>query len=63
VPAREPGILAYVVVDSVEATLERIASLGGEVVTPLTAQGEGEAFATFRDPAGNELGIFHERRG
>jgi hypothetical protein len=23
-------------------------------------QGEGEAIATFRDPAGNVLGIFHE---
>jgi predicted enzyme related to lactoylglutathione lyase len=59
-PAREPGILAYVLVDSVEEALERIASLGGEVVTPLTPQKEGEAFATFRDPGGNELGIFHQ---
>jgi hypothetical protein len=25
-------------------------------------QGEGEAIATFRDPGGNVLGIFHESR-
>jgi uncharacterized protein len=61
VPTREPGILAYVLVDNVEATLEKIAGLGGEVVTPLTPQKEGEAIATFRDPGGNELGIFHQR--
>jgi len=29
-------------------------------VTPLTTQGAGEAFATFRDPAGNVLGVFQE---
>jgi uncharacterized protein len=61
VPARELGILAYVLVDNVEATLEKIAGLGGEVVMPMTPQKEGEAIATFRDPGGNELGIFHER--
>jgi uncharacterized protein len=61
VPARELGILAYVLVDNVEATLEKIASLGGEVVMPVTPQKEGEAIATFRDPGGNELGIFHQR--
>jgi uncharacterized protein len=61
VPARELGILAYVLVDNVEATLEKIASLGGEVVMPVTPREEGEAIATFRDPGGNELGIFHQR--
>jgi uncharacterized protein len=61
-PADEPGVLAYIAVDSVEETLEKIAGLGGEVVTPLTPQQQGEAFATFRDPAGNVLGIFHEGR-
>ena len=56
-PSSEPGLLVYVMVDSVAETLTRIAAEGGEVVTPLTPQGEGEAFATFRDPAGNVLGI------
>jgi uncharacterized protein len=56
-PSSEPGLLIYVLVESVERTLEMIREAGGELVTPLTPQGEGEAFATFRDPAGNVLGI------
>jgi predicted enzyme related to lactoylglutathione lyase len=49
-----------VLVESVERTLDMIREAGGELVTPLTPQGEGEAFATFRDPAGNVLGIFQQ---
>jgi uncharacterized protein len=60
--AREPGVLVWVIVDDVEATLEKIEAAGGETASPMTPQGEGEAIATFRDPAGNVLGIFHERR-
>ncbi len=56
-PSSEPGLLVYVMVESVEQSLEKIVVAGGAVVTPLTPQGEGEAFATFRDPAGNVLGI------
>ena len=56
-PSAEPGVLVYIMVESVAQTLEKIAAAGGETVTPFTAQGEGEAFATFRDPAGNVLGI------
>ena len=53
----EPGIVVYVMVDSVEETLAAIVAAGGEVVTPFTPQGPGEGFATFRDPAGNVLGL------
>jgi predicted enzyme related to lactoylglutathione lyase len=56
----EPGLLIYMLVESVERTLELIRDAGGELVTPLTPQGEGEAFATFRDPDGNVLGIFQQ---
>ena len=56
-PSAEPGLVVYMLVESVERTLETIREAGGEVVTPLTPQGEGEAFATFRDPAGNVLGV------
>ena len=59
-PSSEPGLLVYVMVDSVEQSLERIVELGGAVVTSLTPQGEGEAYATFRDPAGNVLGVFQQ---
>jgi uncharacterized protein len=60
VPSSEPGRLLYVIVESVEQALEKIIQAGGAVVTPLTPQGEGEAFATVRDPAGNVLGIFQQ---
>ena len=56
-PSRQAGPVVYVMVESVQATLDAIVEAGGEVVTPLTPQGPGEAFATFRDPAGNILGI------
>jgi predicted enzyme related to lactoylglutathione lyase len=56
-PSAEPGIVVYVMVESVQETLEAIVAAGGEVVTPFTPQGEGEGFATFRDPAGNVLGV------
>jgi uncharacterized protein len=62
-PAREPGILAYVMVDRIEATLSKVSAAGGVVATPRTELGAaGEAFATFRDPAGNMLGLYQERR-
>jgi predicted enzyme related to lactoylglutathione lyase len=56
----EPGLLIYIQVESVERTLELIRDAGGEPMTPLTPQGEGEAFASFRDPDGNVLGIFQQ---
>ena len=59
-PLSEPGLLVYVMVDSVEQSLEKITEAGGAIVTPLTPQGEGEAFATFRDPDGNILGVFQQ---
>ena len=61
-PSVQPGLLMYLNVEDVQRALETIVDAGGEIVTPLTPQGEGEAFATFRDPAGNVLGVFHEGR-
>ena len=51
-PSAEPGVLLYVMVESVAQTLERIANAGGATVTPLTAQGEGrhsQPSATLRE--------------
>jgi predicted enzyme related to lactoylglutathione lyase len=56
-PSSEPGLLLYILVASVERALERIVEAGGEIVAPITHQGEGESFATFRDPGGNVLGV------
>ncbi len=61
-PAREPGVLAYVMVDDIDATLRGILAAGGQVATPRTALSpSGDAFATFSDPAGNVLGLYQER--
>jgi predicted enzyme related to lactoylglutathione lyase len=61
-PAREPGILTYIMADSIEATLKKVAA-GGRLETPFTKIGpRGDAFATFRDPAGNLLGLYQEPR-
>jgi predicted enzyme related to lactoylglutathione lyase len=61
-PSRDAGILTYVLVDSIEATLLEIARTGGRMATPFTPLGEGEGWATFFDPAGNLLGLYQERR-
>jgi predicted enzyme related to lactoylglutathione lyase len=54
---REPGILPYIYVDGVDAMVEKITSNGGEVVRAPYAEGALRV-ATFRDPAGNVLGIW-----
>jgi uncharacterized protein len=59
-PSREAGILTYIMVDRVEATLAKIVAAGGQVAAPATALGDGAAFATFLDPAGNLLGLYQE---
>lgn len=62
-PSREPGILTYIMVDSIEATLKKVVAAGGRPETPFTNIGpSGDAFATFRDPAGNLLGLYREPR-
>ena len=57
--AGEAGIRPYVYVDSVDETLERIAAYGGEVVDEPYPEGELWV-ATFRDPAGNVVGIWQQ---
>jgi uncharacterized protein len=59
-PAPEPGLLVYVMVDSVAATLDTIVANGGEVVQPIGADAP-EITARFRDPAGNVIGLYQDR--
>jgi predicted enzyme related to lactoylglutathione lyase len=58
-PAADPGLLLYVMVDSVVATLDAIVAKGGEVVQPVGADAP-EITARFRDPAGNVIGLYQE---
>lgn len=53
----EPGILPHIYVHGVDATIERILANGGEVVREPYPEG-GLWVATFRDPAGNVMGIW-----
>jgi predicted enzyme related to lactoylglutathione lyase len=54
-----PGLLIYIMVDSVAATIDAIIAHGGELVQPIGADAP-EVTARFRDPAGNVLGLYQE---
>jgi uncharacterized protein len=58
-PSNSPGLLIYIMVDSVAATLDLIAANGGEIVQPSGADAP-EITARFRDPGGNVLGLYQE---
>jgi len=58
-PAKEPGLMVYIMVDSVATTLEKIVASGGEIVQPIGADAP-EITARFRDPAGNVIGLYQE---
>ena len=58
-PANSPGLLVYVMVDNVAATLEMIVGSGGEIVQPIGADAP-EITARFSDPAGNVIGLYRE---
>ena len=61
-PAGErPGVVVYVLVQDIEATLEKVTAWGGEVVVPRTPQGSAYR-ADFADPSGNILGLWEEPR-
>ena len=55
--AGEAGIRPYVYVESVDETLAKVVAGGGEVVTAPYPEGDLWV-ATFRDPAGNVLGVW-----
>jgi uncharacterized protein len=54
-----PGLLVYIMVDSVEATIQAVKAHGGEIAQPIGADAS-EITARFRDPAGNVIGLYQE---
>jgi predicted enzyme related to lactoylglutathione lyase len=58
-PSSQPGLLLYIMVDSVAATLEAVIAHGGEIVQSVGVDAP-EITARFRDPAGNVLGLYQE---
>lgn len=58
-PSSEPGLLFYIMVDSVENSIERVLANGGKLVQPVGADAP-EITARFSDPAGNIIGLYQE---
>ena len=58
-PLSQPGVMIYIMVDSVEATMRAVVANGCEIVQPIGADAP-EITARFRDPGGNIFGLYQE---
>jgi predicted enzyme related to lactoylglutathione lyase len=58
-PAQPGGATMHWHVDDLEATLERLLSLGATEYAPITPRGEGFVTAAVVDPFGNVLGVMY----
>jgi predicted enzyme related to lactoylglutathione lyase len=58
-PSAQPGLLFYIMVDSVAATVDAVVAHGGEIVQPIGADAP-EITARFRDPGGNVIGLYQQ---
>ncbi len=58
-PSPQPGLLIYIMVDSVADTIKAVQTHGGEIVQPIGGDAP-EITARFLDPAGNVLGLYQE---
>lgn len=58
-PATTPGLLMYIMVDSVAAAIDAVVANGGEIVQPIGADAP-EITARFRNPGGNVVGLYQE---
>jgi hypothetical protein len=56
------GVVVYVVVEDIDATLRQASALGGQVIVPRAPQGP-HFRACFSDPDGNVLGLWEEPSG
>jgi predicted enzyme related to lactoylglutathione lyase len=55
----EPGLLIYIMVDSVSEAVDAVIAAGGEIVQPIGVDAP-EITARFRDPGGNVIGLYQE---
>jgi uncharacterized protein len=58
-PQGNPGLMMYIMVDSVAAAVDVLVANGGEIVQPIGADAP-EITARFRDPDGNVLGLYQQ---
>ena len=54
-----PGLLIYIMVDSVAATCQAVMANGCEIVQPIGVDAP-EVTARFRDPGGNVIGLYQQ---
>jgi predicted enzyme related to lactoylglutathione lyase len=58
-PSNQPGLMIYIMVEDMEATLPSVLANGGDIVQPV-GHDAPEITARFKDPAGNILGLYQE---
>ncbi len=58
-PSTEIGMLVHIMVDDIEATIQKVKDHGGVIVQPVGMDAP-EITARFRDPSGNILGLYQE---
>src|SRR5437763_12237430 len=58
-PMTDVGLLIYIMVDSVSASVDKVTAHGGTIVQPLGADAP-EITARSADPAGNILGLYQQ---
>lgn len=56
-PSVSPSLTIFIMVDSVEETMKKIADKGGKIIRPIGSDAP-EITAYFSDPYGNELGLY-----
>jgi predicted enzyme related to lactoylglutathione lyase len=59
-PAAPGGAIAYWHVDDLDATVNRLLSMGATEYQPITAYGDGFVTASVVDPFGNVLGVMYK---
>ncbi len=58
-PTAEPGLLIYIMVDSVEQAIADVTAQGGVLLQGIGGDAP-EITARFRDPGGNVIGLYQE---
>ena len=57
--ATEPGLLIYIMIDSISETVDAVIANGGKIVQPIGMDAP-EITARFSDPAGNVIGLYQQ---
>jgi predicted enzyme related to lactoylglutathione lyase len=58
-PMTEVGLLVYIMVDDIEASMKLVIENGGKIVQPVGMDAP-EITARFSDPAGNVIGLYQQ---